>query len=748
MKIDPVRKNLRLDLLAILILIIIILAFLWRGATMQGIFFGADTISSDLLNFSYPAREYWVDDYLKKAQIPLWNSYITSGTPFLAQAQTGIFNPLQILLYLILPLDVAFNWSIIISFCLISAGTYFYSKLIGLSKSAAFFSASVFSLSGFMVGHLRHIPVILSVSTMPFMFYACEKILKDYSGNPKFKVSKLFWPAIFALLVSYSIFGGHLSSTYLIVLFLIFYFILRVIFMNPSNIFQKVPVFLVFVFALILGITLSSVQILSSLELIPYSSRAAFTFQNSIDTQFYLKYFLLLLNPYIFGNPILGTWDILKDHYWENIGYIGILPLVLSLIGIIFSIKQKNKVIKTILLILGICVFLLLGQYSFIYKFFWDFVPGFNMTRIPGRFLLFVDFFLSILAGFGLLYIQLNTTKYLKKLLILGIITITIVDLFIFGINFNPVITPDYYKNSKTVDFLKKDNSLFRIKSSNSGSHWKKAWKISQGWQKDLSAYSATKEILAPDSNLYYRIQASGALNNSTGTFGLYRSINLDKSIISQITTENLVINKKIPKLGVLLGIENVKYFISEAKFNDSVLNDLGLTFLRKINTGKPDFDAYIYLNNKWLPRAYLVGKYTEFSSSDKLLGYLLSNTFDPSKEVLLENKINKPQTQGRGEVDITLYKDTRVEMDIRSQDGGILVLSDSYYPGWKAYVDGIETKIYLANYAYRAIYIEQGKHKVVFEYKAKAFQVGLVLSILSIIILVFLLILSKIKNI
>jgi len=60
----------------------------------------------------------------------------------------------------------------------------------------------------------------------------------------------------------------------------------------------------------------------------------------------------------------------------------------------------------------------------------------------------------------------------------------------------------------------------------------------------------------------------------------------------------------------------------------------------------------------------------------------------------------------------------------------GYLVLTDTFYPGWRAYVDGVETPIYQANYLFRAVPLNAGDHEVRFVYRPKSFAVGAALSL------------------
>jgi uncharacterized membrane protein YfhO len=60
------------------------------------------------------------------------------------------------------------------------------------------------------------------------------------------------------------------------------------------------------------------------------------------------------------------------------------------------------------------------------------------------------------------------------------------------------------------------------------------------------------------------------------------------------------------------------------------------------------------------------------------------------------------------------------------------MVTTDAYYPGWRAYVDGVRTPIYRANIAFRAIEVPAGEHRVVYRYEPAWLPVALILELLS----------------
>ncbi len=75
-----------------------------------------------------------------------------------------------------------------------------------------------------------------------------------------------------------------------------------------------------------------------------------------------------------------------------------------------------------------------------------------------------------------------------------------------------------------------------------------------------------------------------------------------------------------------------------------------------------------------------------------------------------------------------------RVRVQLNASTSGWLVLSDAWYPGWRAAVDGAPAPILRANYLFRALRLEAGPHQVTLEYRPWSFWVGLALSLLGLL--------------
>jgi hypothetical protein len=141
--------------------------------------------------------------------------------------------------------------------------------------------------------------------------------------------------------------------------------------------------------------------------------------------------------------------------------------------------------------------------------------------------------------------------------------------------------------------------------------------------------------------------------------------------------------------------------------------------------------------NSAGLPRAYLVGQY-ELCRPAEALDRFMRADYDYFESVLLEEPpgivLPEKRVKRRTAV-IRSYAPERVVIRTRAAESRLLVLSDTYFPGWKAFVDGVETKILRANYLFRAVSVPEGVHEVVFEYQPSSFRAGLAVSVLSIIL-------------
>jgi uncharacterized membrane protein YfhO len=140
---------------------------------------------------------------------------------------------------------------------------------------------------------------------------------------------------------------------------------------------------------------------------------------------------------------------------------------------------------------------------------------------------------------------------------------------------------------------------------------------------------------------------------------------------------------------------------------------------------------SVVYKNDAALPRAYFVNS-VQRKPALQILELLKNNAFDPKETAFLEEgslAVDRPDTT-QASVNVVSYKDEHITINAKATGNNFLFLGDTYYPkGWKAYVDGKETKIYRTNHAFRGIVVPKGDHKVEFIYAPVSFMVSRIIS-------------------
>ncbi len=183
-----------------------------------------------------------------------------------------------------------------------------------------------------------------------------------------------------------------------------------------------------------------------------------------------------------------------------------------------------------------------------------------------------------------------------------------------------------------------------------------------------------------------------------------------------------------------------VKYVVTDRQFNPD-------GFVNIYQSEK----TFVYRNDRALPRVYFVDSVAQKSSSE-ILNEIKNDSFDPQKLAFVDKlDFSVNRIDSTTSAVITNYKDELVSIDVTANGNNFLFFGTTFMPGWKALVDGTETKVYKTNHGFQGIVVPQGKHKVEFIYEPSGFSLGknlsLVLNILllgGIIVLIFV---SKQKN-
>ncbi|MFP6640154.1 MAG: YfhO family protein, partial [Myxococcota bacterium] len=167
-----------------------------------------------------------------------------------------------------------------------------------------------------------------------------------------------------------------------------------------------------------------------------------------------------------------------------------------------------------------------------------------------------------------------------------------------------------------------------------------------------------------------------------------------------------------------------------------SYLREAGL---RPIDLRDPQI--MVFENARALPRAYVTHRVEPAPGTEELLAKLASPDFDPREQSYLElDSLPEPElAPAQRSERVAIVRDTlhEVALEVELDAPGVVILSDSYYPGWRASVDGEPVPIYAANHLFRGVAVGAGVHEVRFLYEPSSVRIGAGLSLLGVVVLV-----------
>ncbi len=684
---------------------------------------------SDILDLHIPMK-YLLYQSLKENALPFWTQKLGDGFPLLAGLEIGALNPINSILFKFFPFVVAFNLIYVISFGLNALGTYFFCNRIKLSKPVSLYISIIYSFSGYFIAQIPHTDITQTVVFLPWYFYATDILIR---GNKK--ILSVFF---LSLVVVLSVF-----STYPQIIFIsIFASSLYALYLSINDFKQKhfLP-FILFSLGILLGLVMGAAQLLPAYEFLQNSDRSGGL---NLDVATYYSFppqhLFTLIDPFVLGDPTLGTYPPFNNFsgsiFWENTGYIGLIPLLLAVFSI-FIIK-KNTRIPFFLLLLFLSFFLMLGHFT-PFKYAYS-LPFFSLFRVPSRFILLFVWSLVILAGISFEFIKTNINKDISKLYLF----ITFVFIFIFSIvdvqsyfyHYNPIIEANkILKPPKFVNMI--DKSSGRVQTIGDTIAWNLIFY--HGWQ-FTNMIPFMNNFMRQDNSALYAINQSGVYLGNT----LSENTKLNNIVYLGLTLgKNKQIYISSPSLKLLL-MQNISYLTSPFIINNSNIkqkatlsqNNLPSIYLSVLPTSK---------------RAYIVHEKT-IMDNEKAYSFLQSNKFNPWTTVILSNddmkSVYQTNTNLKDKVIITKSTDQQIWLQTDTLSPGYLIISDTYYPGWKVNVNGKESKILLANTFEKAVYIPKGESVVRLYYYPESFVTGLTISISTFLLCMILLILVYKKRI
>ncbi|MDO8657684.1 MAG: YfhO family protein [Candidatus Levybacteria bacterium] len=728
-------------------------------------------VADDVFKQIYPLRTLAID-IVKKLDIPLWNPYNGAGMPLLATLNNGFLDPFNILFF-ILPYPFAWSIYIIIQPAIIGLCTYLYCRKISLSKYASLFASFAFIFSGFVAVRIIFGMYGLAIALLPFLLW----ILESYISEGFTRKTYLLPFAIFTLIVS-----TQPQISLYILAFTGIYFLTRLL-INEATFKKKIQKGFSIIVFFILGFGLAAVQILPTLELFQHAhvnpKASSFIIESNLLP---LQHFISILIPNYFGNPSLyNYWG--SGDYIQTIATLGLIPVFFTY----WSIgKIRNKLDFRFFFFTSAVVTIALAiDWIVTQKIFSLGLPILS-TGAPSRILFLSTFSFAILSGYGF------EKWFSSKTVSLGKIILRIFPFFILtGSIF--AITLLLYQNGTPCKFgvinscriVALRNTLLELAAF---CFFLPSFFIFFILKKPalkhiitigifcviiiLGIYNANKFLpFSPANSFFPEHTITNKLRQYAGN---NRVFGFGQAALTPNTETQLRLFGPqyyhplyIARYRELLEYSNNGRYISQLPRGEPhirsesnpnsqlenrrsrLLNILGVShFIFKkeeipigelTNVVWKDDKTYIIKNLNALPRAYLVNKFELITGDEKILTALFDPSFDINNKVILEEIpfLKLPSNPDKIEtiqkpISLAQYSENKITTQVNTDKNSLFVLSDNYYPGWKAYIDGEETKIYRANYTFRAIEVPSGKHLIIFKYQPYSFLSGIFISIMS----------------
>ena len=744
------------------------------------ILIGKDLLQGRVLYWGTPALQFvpwWLEGMrqISAGGFPLWNQLNGMGAPLLANYQTAFFYPPNWILCLFGMVSgapgIAWGYTFLALLHLVWGGLGMSALLrrLGAGGLAQAVGGMAFALCGYFIGRIEFISMIWVGAWIPWVLRCADEIASPV--NLQAGYDKRRWLNLGLLLsIAAQLLAGHAQLTWYTLQFAGVWIAVGAF---RAGAWKGLGNALVrFAAAGLLAALLASVQLIPTVEYLSQSQRASEVgYQEALTYSFWPWRFLSIFAPDFFGNPGTGNyWGY--ANYWEDHAYIGLLPALMALGSIGLLSKRRLNLPKGwlnrptvwllwIIIVIG-SVFAM-GSNTPVFPFLYRYIPTFDMFQAPARYMVWIVIAGILLAanqidtwrypsGKGLYWLRLGTAGAFAVALgaglgrlalddvrltfiqaialagfwalgtgVLGLLTRykdrsgrrlvwpvlvygwVLVDLLLASWNLNPMVSSQFYSSKDlSVQEIKGMLGDGRIFLSRSDEYFLKFSRFLRF--EDFRAFEDVRRLryaLLPNLNLLE---------------GFAHSSNFDPIVPARYAAwMKLVDRADGSRQSAMLSLMNVSLV---ERFDAISLH--GIQY-----TPNPGGHAV-----KWV-------KCAEFQKTGTEVMLALARRGFRSSVLQVEDLTRESEKCASLAVQperVELAQSGYLSIQTDQGDPGWVVISQVWYPGWEARIDGQATKVYRADYAFMAVEVPAGKHQISLNYRPFSFRIGALLSILVLV--------------
>lgn len=739
--------------------------------------------ATDILTQQYVWNVFIKDNLFTDPCFQTWMPYVNAGTPFSGGLDL-IFRPVTFLTLLLLPVHTAINYEMIIHIIMLGLGMYGYMRQIKVSRIGAFFAALFLMLNGEIVtllnaGHVNKIGAIFPVT---LVFWAFERALQR-------KTLAAF--VLTGVVLGFQFWQGHVQISFYICIAIAIYYVVRM----AVQLWQERawrPIWKLTAYALIMVavfLLLSAVNFLPLISFAQVSERSeGVSYDFATSWSMPPEELITYLIPGFFGfrrlNYIEDESSLVE--YWGRMPftqtgrYFGILPLMLAVVAICFV---RNRHVLTLSILGAIVMLLGMGKYIPTYRFLYDYAPGFDKFRVPQMILFLFAFAASAVAGLGAewLFGPFSAAKERRmRLLLIGCILLClgswIVTLLLPGMEDRLVSAfhETLARNNASAEVVTvRFQNIYRglivfnlmLALAITALGLRLAKRVRLRWLAvgvllvsliDLWWFNAKFIDTVPLENSVYT-DANDTIRYSLTDHGLHRLlVQTDTPTTYNIPNKTVLYNLFSVSGYEAVGVQYYNEYLENMLLGSRLVDLLNIKYIAlprgtELEEGTPanvgdiygpykvvlHGDALLLENRNVFPRAYVVHNAYVIPTAEEIFAALYHPDFDPHEYVIFEtapdvrlSDVQSPSSASN--VAVTYYLNRTIRLQAAMATDGFVVLSEKYYPGWKAYVDGKPAPIYKANYTFQAVMVPKGEHEVTFAFQPTQFVLGFSITMLT----------------
>jgi hypothetical protein len=625
----------------------------------------------DVVNVFYHQRVV-IGQAFREGRLPVWDPHVMAGFPLLAGVQGAVFYPPT---WLCVVLSAGAFWTFSVLLHLILAGVFAHRWLergLGLGPWAALAGAVVYMLSGYIAGHLYagHVNYVWAYPWMAALLWRLERYLAAPTLKRGVLLAVVFAMLFLAGVPQYAYFAGLLILTRGL------HFVLaeREGRRARAAILGKGAAWLA------LGLLVCAPQLFPTLELLTQMQRG-----RDEDRSFITEHYL---PPHRLLDIIWPPKRSMLDPFWERCGFVGAGAVMLAFAALVEKHRQRF-----VWLGFGLIGLLLaMGLDTPVYPGIMQILPGAGLFRGPGRYLFFFTLGMAALAAIGFHGLW-NRGLPLTRIgaVVLALTSAVPLVRFAWGV-IDPVVPGDYTK----FDLV----DLVRKKIGDDG-------RIATTMVEDIGkCQAAGVDTVCGYEPMMLRRYAE--LMNVAQGYPAEKNIVIQASVGRHPVIDMLGVQGWLTREGgryqSLHSYQNRKHIVQE--------------------------------NSNALPRAWLVNNAVVIESREERLKVLGKGPWDPRKTVILEEypagAPPVPTEGSAGTARIRSRKAGEYVLEAENDADAFLVLSEAYYPGWSAEVDGKPAEVLPANHLIQAVRLPAGKHVVRFAYRSRFLGAGAAIAFLA----------------